>query len=148
MSLTLTGLQSGIENEDRALAHISVEHNGQVYDWKIFIPVEASFADYLAASEANVKSEIDYKEAQWEALTPKTREVDSPITGEKTVVDIDKSEIVRPEIPDYYAKRRAEYPAVGEQFDAQWKGGDAAVAMQAKVQAVKNKYPKPPWNIG
>jgi hypothetical protein len=42
----------------------------------------------------------------------------------------------------YIAKRQAEYPAIGDQLDALWKGGDAAAEMLAKVQAVKAKYPK------
>ena len=45
--------------------------------------------------------------------------------------------------PDAYkAKRRAEYPPIGDHLDALWKGGDAAAEMLAKVQAVKTKYPK------
>lgn len=143
MSIALGGLQSGIQNEERALAHIQVNHNGQDYDWKIFIPIGTHFADFLAASEASIKADIDAKEAAWAALTPKTREIDDPVTGEKITVDIQKSEIVRPDIPDYYAKRRAEYPALGEQLDAMWKGGNAAASMAAKIQAIKNKYPKP-----
>ena len=42
----------------------------------------------------------------------------------------------------YQAKRAAEYPAITDQLDALWKGGDAAAEMLAKVQAVKAKYPK------
>jgi hypothetical protein len=42
----------------------------------------------------------------------------------------------------YTAKRQSEYPAIGDQLDALWKGGDAAAEMLAKVQAVKAKYPK------
>jgi hypothetical protein len=42
----------------------------------------------------------------------------------------------------YIAKRVAEYPPIGDQLDALWKGGDAAAEMLAKVQAVKAKYPK------
>ena len=42
----------------------------------------------------------------------------------------------------YITKRAAEYPAIGDQLDALWKGGDAAAEMLAKVQAVKTKYPK------
>lgn len=38
--------------------------------------------------------------------------------------------------------RAAEYPSIGDQLDALWKGGDAAAEMLAKVQAVKVKYPK------
>ena len=42
----------------------------------------------------------------------------------------------------YIGKRQSEYPSIGDQLDALWKGGDAATEMLAKVQAVKNKYPK------
>jgi hypothetical protein len=46
--------------------------------------------------------------------------------------------------PDTYKYSRvAEYPSIGDQLDALWKGGDAAAEMLAKVQAVKTKYPKP-----
>ena len=45
--------------------------------------------------------------------------------------------------PDTYKYNRVkEYPAIGDQLDALWKGGDAAAEMLAKVQAVKTKYPK------
>lgn len=42
----------------------------------------------------------------------------------------------------YITKRAPEYPPIGDQLDALWKGGDAAAEMLAKVQAVKTKYPK------
>ena len=45
--------------------------------------------------------------------------------------------------PNAYKQFRArEYPPIGDQLDALWKGGDAATEMLAKVQAVKTKYPK------
>jgi hypothetical protein len=44
---------------------------------------------------------------------------------------------------EYQRKRAAEYPPIGDQLDALWKGGDAAAEMLTKVQAVKTKYPKP-----
>ena len=43
----------------------------------------------------------------------------------------------------YIEKRQREYPLIGDQLDALWKGGDAAAEMLVKVQAVKTKYPKP-----
>jgi len=43
---------------------------------------------------------------------------------------------------EYQRKRVAEYPPIGDQLDALWKGGDAAAEMLAKVQTVKAKYPK------
>jgi hypothetical protein len=44
---------------------------------------------------------------------------------------------------NYKQQRAAEYPPIGDQLDALWKGGDAAAEMLTKVQAVKTKYPKP-----
>jgi hypothetical protein len=43
---------------------------------------------------------------------------------------------------EYRGNRMAEYPSIGDQLDALWKGGEAADAMRAIVQAVKTKYPK------
>jgi len=42
----------------------------------------------------------------------------------------------------YKQLRVKEYPPIGDQLDALWKGGDAATEMLAKVQAIKTKYPK------
>jgi hypothetical protein len=42
----------------------------------------------------------------------------------------------------YKYARAAEYPPIGDQLDALWKGGAEAEAMLAKVQAVKQKFPK------
>jgi hypothetical protein len=51
--------------------------------------------------------------------------------------------VVYPPAPTYAALRQQEYPTIGDQLDALWKGGDAAAEMLAKVQAVKAKFPKP-----
>lgn len=144
-TVSLEGLQSGMAGEDRAIAILKVGHNGQTYDWQIYVPVGSDLSAFIAGCAGQVGAEINVKEAAWAALTPKTREIEDPLTGEKQTVAINKSEVVRPEIPDYYAKRRAEYPSVGDQLGAQWKGGQEAADMQAKIQAVKDKYPKPTW---
>jgi hypothetical protein len=44
---------------------------------------------------------------------------------------------------NYKLKRQAEYPSLGEQLDALWKGGFSAEEMKRKIEAVKKKYPKP-----
>ncbi len=46
------------------------------------------------------------------------------------------------EAKEYQRNRAKEYPPIGDQLDALWKGGEAAAEMLAKVQEVKNKYPK------
>ena len=138
--ISLEGLQSGVTGEDRAIAILKVEHNSETYDWMTFVPPDTDLATYIAASEARIKTEIDAKEALW-AASPKMREIEG-INGVETVA-IDKSEIVCADNPDYYAKRRAEYPALADQLDAMWKGADAMAVMAAKIAAVKAKYPKP-----
>ena len=62
--------------------------------------------------------------------------------GNKVEIDMD---LVNAWVdPDTYKYNRvAEYPSIGDQLDALWKGGEAATEMLAKVQAVKTKYPKP-----
>lgn len=44
----------------------------------------------------------------------------------------------------YRAQRAAEYPAIGDQLDDLFKQGAFSAEMAAKIQAVKDKYPKPP----
>jgi hypothetical protein len=44
---------------------------------------------------------------------------------------------------EYNEARAAEYPALRDQLDAIWKGGEAEVEMRAKILEVKAKYPKP-----
>ena len=43
----------------------------------------------------------------------------------------------------YREKRAKEYPSIGDQLDALWKGGVDAAVMKSKIDAVKAKYPKP-----
>lgn len=42
----------------------------------------------------------------------------------------------------YAEKRQMEYPFIGDQLDALWKGGAEAEAMLEQIKAVKAKYPK------
>jgi len=44
---------------------------------------------------------------------------------------------------EYQDKRRAEYPPIGDQLDALWKGGADMAAMKAQIDAIKAKYSKP-----
>ena len=49
---------------------------------------------------------------------------------------------------DYSELRRKEYPAIGDQLDALWKGGEALEAMKQRVMSVKDKFKKPTENGG
>ena len=42
----------------------------------------------------------------------------------------------------YGDKRQSEYPSIGDQLDALWKGGQVAEDMRGQILAVKMKYPK------
>ena len=44
---------------------------------------------------------------------------------------------------EYKDKRLSEYPSVADQLDAIFKGGVAFDDMQARIQAIKDKHPKP-----
>lgn len=145
MSIELTGLFTPPAPETRNIAYLNVQHNGQTYDWLIYVPQDVSVGEYVTANESAIYVQIDAKEAQWDALDPKTRTITDPFTDETITVDIQKSEIVHPDSPDYYALRRAEYPPIGDQLGAIAKGLDSAEYLDiiAKIEAVKLKYPKP-----
>lgn len=142
----LTGIASNIEGEDRALAHLQVEHNGNTYQWQAFVPRGTeNLTEFVESSKASILADIDAKELAWAALEPKTRTVIDPVTGNAVETPITKDEIVKPSIPDYYAMRRNEYPSLGDQLDAMWKGANsqAFMDMQARIQQVKENHPKP-----
>jgi hypothetical protein len=80
------------------------------------------------------------------ALYPQVVSVDDTagaFDAQGNKVEIDLDAVNAWQDPNAYkAKRAAEYPPIGDQLDALWKGGAEAEAMLAKVQAVKAKYPK------
>jgi hypothetical protein len=80
------------------------------------------------------------------ALYPQTAYVDDDagaFDAQGNKVEIDLVAVNAWVDPNAYKyKRQTEYPSIGDQLDALWKGGDAATEMLAKVQAVKTKYPK------
>ena len=147
MTIGLKGLFTPPGPEDRDIGYLEVHHNGQVYDWAAYISRSISLGDNLSAMEQKIYDEIDYKEAQWTALDPKTKTILNRMTGQEETVPIQKEEIVKPDMPDYYALRRGEYPAMSDQLGGISKGIDSAEYQDilTKIQAVKDKYPKPPY---
>lgn len=149
MSISLEGIQSfngyTVPPEERALAHIKVTVDGQTYDWQIFIPKDTTNVDaFLQSQFASVQADIRAKELAWTNLNPKTRTIEGP-KNETIEVPIEKSEIVRPDIPDYSAKRRMEYPSIYDQLDALWKGPGSQDYQNVKsaIDSIKAKYAKP-----
>lgn len=141
----ITGI-SNVQGEERSLVHLYVEHNGNTYEWKRYVPKNVdSLDDFIISIKQSVLNEIDSKESAWADLEPKTRTILDPLTNTETTVPIAKEEIVSPSIPDYYTLRKNEYPSLGDQLDAIWKGVDSEsfINMMNKIKEIKNKYPKP-----
>jgi hypothetical protein len=144
IEVSLTGLISAGVNEDRALALLDVTYNGEVYKWQTYVPANVDLATFLTTSAPRIEAEIVEKEAAWAALSPKIRVIQNPITQTDIEVPIAKDEIVKPDIPDYYALRREKYPPIAEQLDAIWKGygSDEVKTILSKIEAVKAAHPK------
>jgi hypothetical protein len=81
------------------------------------------------------------------ALYPQVVTVDDgagALDAQGNKVEIDLDAVAAWIDPTAYRRQRVtEYPPIGDQLDALWKGGDAAAEMLATVMAVKAKYPKP-----
>jgi len=92
-------------------------------------------ADALATLRPNSNFVIYDNEIDWQDLN-QTCPTESEINAEIARLHAEY------DAKEYQRKRAAEYPSIGDQLDALWKGGDAAAEMLAKVQAVKAKYPK------
>lgn len=144
MTITLTGIYTPPFPETRDLAMIEVIYKDNVYQWQMYVPREQDIQSYIDSQEVRIIAEIEVKEQEWAVLEPKYREIQNPLTGELIKIEILKEDIVKPEIPDYYAKRRDAYPAIGDQLDALWRGTDSPEfqALITRIQEVKATYPK------
>jgi hypothetical protein len=146
-NVIITGVQTLEYPETRPLLLLDVEYSGSNYEWSIYYyGSTASFQDYLSEEvKQDIYDDIQTKEEIWQNLDPKTKTISSSVDDEPITVDILKSEIVKPDFPDYYAKRRMEYPSIYEQLDAIWHGSGSVEynAMKDKIQGVKNKHAKP-----
>jgi len=142
--IQLEGLYTPGGSEDRSLAYVVINYNNQQYKWQIYIPSGVNLAEYFEIIKPSIESEIDAKELLWQSLDPKTKTIENSITGEMEIVDIQKEEIVKPDVPDYYALRRNEYPKISDQLDAIWKGPDSSdyQRLKDKILEIKTKYPK------
>lgn len=142
--ISLEGLMSDPGGDNRALALLKVDYNGQTYDWQIYIDRGVDLSEFIGNCNAQIEAQIDAKEQEWAELDPKTRTITDPLSNEERTIPIDKSEIVRPDIPDYKAQRRQAYPDVGDQLDAVWKGYATKhfTDMQMLIYDTKIQFPK------
>tara|TARA_B100001250_G_scaffold12871_3_gene11255 strand:- start:11235 stop:11522 length:288 start_codon:yes stop_codon:yes gene_type:complete len=56
--------------------------------------------------------------------------------------DVSAKEIAIEKEIGHIEKRRSNYPSIGDQLDALWKGGDDQAAMKVIIDKVKSDYPK------
>lgn len=139
-----TGLQTPGGKEDRDIAYLSVQYNENTYDWLLYVPLGVNLGEYIEQNIPKIQADIDAKETAWNNLDPKTRTTTDPITNEEIIIDIRKSEIVKPDFPDYFAKRRDEYPDFRMYLDGVVKNDQEQIqAYIDACNAVKAKYPKP-----
>ena len=68
--------------------------------------------------------------------TKQTQPTDAEIAAEVTRLQAEY------DAKEYARKRAPEYPPIGDQLDALFKAGAFPADMAAKIQAVKDKYPK------
>jgi len=145
--ITIKGITS-YPNDERALVIIDVQYNGTLYEWQKFVPPNIPLDEFITQSSSSIYNEIQQKLNDWEVLDPKTKiveeynyETDNLETKEISIIF---EEIVKPEIPDYYHKRKLEYPTIGDQLDALWKGLNSEEFLQMKqlIEQVKQNNPK------
>jgi hypothetical protein len=123
IQVEFVGLRTLGAPEDRDQLLLKVTYNDISYDWCIYRSAGADINSTIEAAAPIIESQIEQ------------------------IVTV--GGVVQPPVPDYYALRRAEYPSLGDQLDAYWKGPNSVeyAAMQAQIQAVKQKYPKDYINI-
>jgi len=143
-NLAISGIKDGDLTDDRITIFLTVEYNGEMFDWFVKQPkyFGGTFQEYVDSVQNSVYADIESKLQEWNNLEPKTLSVTDPFTGETVTVNRERSEIIKPTYPDYYLLRAQEYPSLVEQMDSFWKGGDARQEMQELIAAVKTKYPK------
>lgn len=73
-----------------------------IYKWAMYIPTltNTTLGEYLTQHADEYEQDILRKEAIW-SISPHTREVEDMFGTGTTIVDIPKSEVVRPTIPDF-----------------------------------------------
>lgn len=106
--------------------------NTQIIDYLSVNNISYTIGDYQTGQPEGQKDQI----LHWDAKLG-TQPTENQLRDAQTAKEVADAAVA------YKAKRAAEYPTIGDQLDALWKGGDAATAMLAQVQAVKAKYPKP-----
>lgn len=89
-------------------------------------------AKAILALEPNAQFAIIDEKIEWHSS-------DIKMPNKKSI----NAEIERQKSLKYVEKRSKEYPSIGDQLDALFKAGVFPEEMADKIQAIKDKYPKP-----
>lgn len=71
---------------------------------------------------------------------PFTAEEEAARDAEEAAWAVEQAQLAKTE---YQRQRASDYPSIGDQLDALFHAGVFPAEMAEKLQAVKNKYPKP-----
>ena len=97
--------------------------------------------------EAIVKNNLDWTWEQLPEPTQASSNTETQVDGFEFVSDLYNDFLAKKfyfdELQEYQRLRAKEYPAVGDQLDALFKAGLFPEDMAARIQAVKDMYPKP-----
>ena len=149
-TVNATGISTPGGSETRDIIYLNVEYGANTYSWQWYMPQNSglSIDDYVTSQATYIQADIDAKEANWAALGPNpTTTMTDMFTGETKTIPIDKTTVVCPTYPDYYALRKGEYPPLSDQIGALMSANTnpTVATLQQQIAAVKQKYPKPAW---
>lgn len=99
----------------------------------------ANIIDAILSLDANARVKViseDYNQITWYDNNPNNITV--------TQIKTKKAELDAVDVAnEYKMQREKEYPSIGDQLDALYHANVFPSDMASKIQAVKNKYPKP-----
>lgn len=108
-----------------------------VGDWD-YQPFFAEVASNPWLGEGDIPDDWDFAYQSVEMFANPLPE--GAIEEERDIVESAKGRLLLAD--DWHTLREDAYPPLKDQFDAMWKGGDAAMEMAALVQSIKDRYPK------
>ena len=118
-----------------------VIHDGKLINigpWDYCVSVETVAANPWTG-EGDAPEDWDYAQHEIEVIGNPLPEGAAEVDRE--IVESAKGRLLLAD--DWYALREDAYPPLKDQLEAFWKGGEEAEAMAARIQAIRDQYPKP-----
>ena len=100
------------------------------------IEIAVAIHSLVPSARFRISGEQIWENVEWLDETPPS------ITKEQAETELARLRAI--EVANQHQPlRKKEYPSIGDQLDALFHAGAFPAEMAAKIQAVKNKYPKP-----